>query len=220
MSAMAEPAGAPDWREAAAGPQEAPGPQEALDILLAGNRRWVSGQSEHPRQSPGWRRQLAPHQAPFAVVVSCIDSRVPPELVFDCGLGDLFVVRTGGQALDQRVVLGSIQFGPVSYGSARLVLVLGHAGCGAVTAALTVIRGGGQAPGHIQAVVDALRPAYHEAMRQSGDLLDNMIRAQTRLTVRRLRGDPLLGEFIATDGLLIAGGHYDLDSGVVGLITR
>jgi carbonic anhydrase len=208
---MAEPAGAPDG-------QEAPGPGEALRILLAGNQRWISGQPEHPRQSPAWRRHLAPHQEPFAIVVSCIDSRVPPELVFDCGLGDIFVIRTGGQALDQRVVLGSIEFGPVNYHSARLVLVLGHSGCGAVTAALSVIRGGGQAPGHIQAVVDALRPAYHEAMRESGDLLENMIRAQTRLTVRRLQSDPLLSEFIATDGLLIVGCHYDLDSGAVEII--
>jgi carbonic anhydrase len=89
--------------------------------------------------------------------------RGSPELVFDCGLGDLFVIRTGAQALDRGVILGSIEFGPVNFPSARLILVLGHSGCGAVTSAISVIRDGAHAPGHIPAVVDALRPAYAAA---------------------------------------------------------
>jgi carbonic anhydrase len=156
---------------------------------------------------------------PFATVISCIDSRVPPELVFDRGLGDMFVVRTGAQALDERVVLGSIEFGPVNYASARLMLVLGHQRCGAVEAAIKVIESGGRAPGHIQAVVNALRPAYRVAARQHGDLLDNMIRAQTRLAVQRLKLDRPLRKLIESEGLVIVGGHYLLDSGAVQLIA-
>jgi carbonic anhydrase len=196
-----------------------PGPDEALRILLAGNQRWACGQAEHPRQSVWWRHHLAAHQEPFAVVLSCIDSRVPPEIVFDCGLGDMFVVRTGAQTLDRGVVLGSVEYGPQNYHSARLILVLGHSGCGAVSAAIEVISSGGRAPGHIQAVVDALRPAYHVAVREPGDLLDNMIRAQTRLTAGRLRRDRLLARLIATEGLRIAGGHYDLETGLVTMVA-
>jgi carbonic anhydrase len=206
---------------AAAGEQAggAPGPRAALRLLMAGNRRWVAGRAAHPHQSVARRQHVAGHQDPFAMVVSCIDSRVPPELVFDRGLGDLFVIRTGAQVLDGGVVLGSIEFGPVNYAATRLLLVLGHQRCGAVAAAIKVITGGGRAPGHIQAVVNALRPAYRAAAGQPGDLLDNMIRAQTRLAVQALTRDRLLRQLIAADGLMIVGGHYLLDSGQVQLIT-
>lgn len=196
-----------------------PGPRAALRLLMAGNRRWVRGRAAHPHQSVARRQHVAAHQDPFAVVVSCIDSRVPPEIVFDRGLGDMFVIRTGAQVLDEGVVLGSIEFGPVNYESARLVMVLGHQRCGAVEAAIKVITSGGRAPGHIQAVVNALRPAYRAAVGQPGDLLDNMIRAQTRLAVQRLKRDRLLSHLIATEDLMIVGGHYLLDSGKVQLIT-
>jgi carbonic anhydrase len=194
---------------------EGPGPREALDLLMAGNRRWAEGRAEHPRQSVRWRQQVAPHQDPMAVVLSCIDSRVPPELVFDRGLGDMFVIRTGAQVLDRKVVLGSIEFGPVNYAATRLVLVLGHSGCGAVSAAISVLSSGGRAPGHLQAVVDALRPAYQAALAQPGDLMDNMIRAQVRLTVDKLKRDRTLRDLITSAGLLITGAHYELATGVV-----
>jgi carbonic anhydrase len=193
----------------------APGPHAALRILLAGNLRWARGRSRHPRQSVRWREHLARSQSPFATVFSCIDSRVPPEIVFDAGLGDLFAIRTGAQTLDAQVVLGSIEFGPVNYPTAKLMFVLGHQDCGAVSAAIKVIESGGRAPGHIQAVVDALRPAYRIAKRQRGDLLDNMTRAQTRLAVQRLRRDSVLRR----RGLLIVGGRYDLHTGLVEIIA-
>ena len=146
-------------------------------------------------------------------MVSCVDSRVPPEIVFDCGLGEMFVIRTGAQTLDDQVVLGSIEFGPEFFPSARLMFVLGHQRCGAVEKAIGVIESGGRAPGHIQAVVDALRPAYCVAKPQPGDLLDNMVRAQIRLTVQRLKADPLLRN------QLIVGGRYAMASGVVEIIA-
>lgn len=196
-----------------------PHSQDALKTLLDGNQRWVRGELEHPRQTIERRREVASHQEPFAVVFSCIDSRVPPEIIFDCGLGDLFVVRTGGEALDDMVVLGSPEFGPSGYESARLIMVLGHQRCGAIIAAIESIQTGVRPPGHIMAVVDALRPAYDAAVGQPGDLVENMVRAQVRLTVDVLRADPLLSGLAAGDGLLIVGARYDLDSGVVEIIA-
>jgi carbonic anhydrase len=216
---------------AAAGPAQAatadtdqpdsarPGPRQALRILMAGNRRWVFGQARHPRQSAWWRHHLATGQHPFATVVSCIDSRVPPELVFDCGLGEILTVRTGAQTLDERAVLGSIEYGPATWRSARLVFVLGHSGCGAVNDAIKLISSGRRAPGHIQAVVDELRPAYHAAKGQPGSQLNNTIRAQIRLTVRRLERNPLLRDLSRREGLMVVGGHYDLHSGLVTIIA-
>jgi len=203
-------AGATDALAASADEASRPiGPNAALRVLMAGNRRWVRGTARHPRQSPKWRRFLAGHQNPFATVVSCIDSRVPPEIVSDCGLGEMFVIRTGAQTLDDQVVLGSIEFGPEFFASARLIFVLGHQRCGAVEKAIQVIESGGRAPGHIQAVVDALRPAYYAAKPQPG----NMVRAQIRLTVQRLKADPLLGN------QLVVGGRYAMASGVVDIIA-
>lgn len=193
--------------------------QEALTTLLEGNERWMRGELAHPRQTVERRLEVAGHQEPFAVIFSCIDSRVPPEIIFDCGLGDLFVVRTGGEALDDMVVLGSPEFGPSGYASARLILVLGHQRCGAITAAIDSIQTGVPAPGHITAIVDALRPAYDAAVTQPGDLVENMVRAQVQLTVTALRSDPLLAKLVSDDGLMIVGARYDLESGAVNLIA-
>ena len=195
-------------------------PGEALRLLMEGNQRWATGQLEHPHQSVERRLEVARHQDPLAVVFSCIDSRVPPEIVFDRGVGDLFVIRTGAQALDDLVVLGSVEFGPNGYRSARLIVVLGHEGCGAITAAIQSIQTGVPAPGHIQAVVDALRPAYDAAISQPGDdLVEKMVRAQVVLTVRRLQNDPLIAELIRNEGLMVVGGRYGLVSGQVELIA-
>lgn len=194
-------------------------PHVTLKTLLEGNQRWVRGELEHPHQTIERRKEVAAHQDPVAVVFSCIDSRVPPEIVFDCGIGDLFVIRTGGEALDDLVVLGSLEFGPSGYSSTRLVIVLGHQRCGAIIAAIESIQAHVPAPGHIQAIVDALRPAYHAAVGQPGDLVENMVRAQVRLTVAALRADPLLAELVRSQGLLVVGGRYDLESGAVEIIA-
>jgi len=191
-------------------------PQDALKLLLEGNQHWVRGQLQHPNQTVARRLQVAPHQDPFALVFSCIDSRVPPEIVFDRGVGDLFVIRTGGQVLDEGVVFGSIEFGPVQYESCRLIMVLGHQRCGAIIAAIESIKTGVPAPGHIEAVVEALRPAYDVAVAQPGDLVENMVRAQVQLTVGELKADPLLA---GIEGLLIVGGRYGLESGAVEIIA-
>ena len=199
--------------------ESVPSPRDALRLLMQGNRRWARARAVHPHQSVPWRLHVAEHQEPFATVVSCIDSRVPPEIVFDRGVGDMFVVRTGAQTLDDLVVLGSVEFGPVYYRSARLMVVLGHEKCGAVIAAIESIETGQPAPGHIKAVVDALRPAYRAAKLLPGDLVDNMTRAQIQLTVCRLKRDPPLRRLIAHSGLLMVGGYYHLRSGIVDIIA-
>jgi carbonic anhydrase len=212
-AAVADPAAIP----ASASPPE-PTPRQALKMLQAGNRRWVTGRVTHPHQSIARRLALRRVQNPFATVFSCIDSRVPPELVFDTGIGDLAVIRTGAQVLDEGVVFGSIEFTPDHLGS-PLILVMGHQRCGAVQSAAHLIHDGGTAPGHIQSIVDALRRAYDIAIEQPGDLVDNMVRAQTKLTVGRLRRDPLLQEFIHEGKLGIAGAYYSLDTGVASIIA-
>lgn len=194
-------------------------PAEALKLLMEGNQRWVAGRLEHPHQSAARYREVAAHQDPIAAVFSCIDSRDPPEIVFDRGVGDLFVIRTGAQVLDEGVVLGSIEFGPSGYASTRLIFVLGHERCGAVIAAIDAIRSGVPAPGHIEAVVDALRPAYNMAIGLPGDLVENMVRAQVQLTVDRLRADPLIADLIKHQGLAVVGGRYGLTSGLVEIIA-
>jgi carbonic anhydrase len=198
---------------------ERPDPREVLALLMEGNQHWVDGDLRHPHQSAARRREVAAHQDPMALVFSCIDSRVPPEIIFDRGVGDLFVFRAGAEAMDNQVVLGSVEFGPNGYASSRLIIVLGHEQCGAVTAAIAAIQSGTPAPGHIQAVVDALRPAYEVAVSEQGDLVDNMVRAQVRLDVAELKADPLLAALIADQGLLIVGGRYDLTSGAVEIIA-
>ena len=194
------------------------GPRQALKLLIEGNRRWVSGTATHPHQSTARRVELRHVQHPFATVFSCIDSRVPPELVFDRAIGDLAVIRTGAQVLDEGVVLGSVEFTP-NHLHTPLIVVMGHQRCGAVDAAIHTIQHGGTAPGHIQAIVDALRPAYDVAITQSGDLVDNMVRAQTKLTVDRLRHDPLIEEFIRRGELTVVGAYYSLDTGAVSMIA-
>ncbi|MGP0051030.1 MAG: carbonic anhydrase [Solirubrobacteraceae bacterium] len=203
----------------ASAPPEPPiTPDDALKLLIAGNERWASGQIAHPHQSVERRDGLRDAQHPFATIFSCIDSRLPPEIVFDQGLGDLAVIRTGAQVLDDGVVLGSLEFSPDHLG-APLMLIMGHQRCGAVNAAIHTIQAGATAPGHIQTIVDALRPAYDIAVGEAGDLVDNMVRAHTKLTVERVRTVSLIERLVARGELIVAGGYYSLDTGAVSIIA-
>ncbi|WP_441246732.1 carbonic anhydrase [Kitasatospora sp. McL0602] len=203
---------------AAAAPSTTTGPvgtpQLALDRLRAGNANWAAGRSVHPDASAARRRDLSTHQEPFAVVFSCIDSRVPPELVFDQGLGDLMVVRTAAHTADG-LVTGSLEYGPAELG-AQLLVVLGHQRCGAVTAAVKSFTGGERLPGHLADIARDLRGPYQEARATApADLVDATIRAQTRRTVAQLRTDRLLKPLIAAGRLDVVGGYYSLDTGTV-----
>lgn len=132
-------------------------PDEALSLLLAGNQRFVGGVREHPNQDADRRNAVAPAQRPFAVLFGCSDSRLAAEIIFDRGLGDLFVVRTAGHVVGPEV-LGSIEYG-ISVLDAPLVAVLGHDSCGAVAAALQVARDGEMPPGAMRSVVERVLPS-------------------------------------------------------------
>jgi carbonic anhydrase len=193
-----------------------PGPDEALQLLSEGNQRWVAGTPSQPNQSAERRAQVAGGQTPWVVVFSCIDSRVPPELVFDRGLGDMFVVRTAGHVMDS-AALGSIQFG-VEEIHVPLVVVLGHERCGAVIASLEAVEHDATAPGQINALVEGIRPAIAAAS-HDGDVTDNVVRAHTVLTVNAVRADPLIAEAISHGAVRVVGARYDLDTGIVDWIA-
>jgi carbonic anhydrase len=188
-------------------------PDQALQRLLEGNQRYVDAKPAHPNLTVDRRTQLAQGQHPFAIIFSCVDSRVPPELVFDRGLGDLFVIRTAGHTLDD-AVLGSIEYGVAELGI-PLIMVLGHEKCGAVKATLEAIEHQTTAPDRIQTLVRDITPAIEQSKGQPGDALDNAIKANTALTVSRLKTTQLLAEALGKGGLKIVGGRYDLDSGAV-----
>ncbi|MET9340500.1 carbonic anhydrase [Nonomuraea sp. NPDC003804] len=184
-------------------------PDAAWATLREGNRRWVQDQATHPHQDSARRGEVAQKQDPYAVVVSCIDSRVPPEIVFDAGIGDVFTVRSAAQTIDP-LVTGAIEYGPVELGTPLLV-VMGHQRCGAVTAAAHALHAGTTLPGQLQRIVEALRPAYDRA---HGDV-DKMIRINTADVVAKLKADKLLAPRVRRKQLKIVGCYYSLDTGQV-----
>jgi carbonic anhydrase len=185
-----------------------------LDTLKYGNARFVAGRLEHGNQSADRRTEVAAGQHPFAVIVSCSDSRVPPEIVFDQGLGDLFVVRLAGNVIDADA-LGSIEYA-AEHLHVPLVVVLGHDKCGAVQAAVDASQSDSEVPGHIADVVAAIKPAVADAKGESGDLLDNAIDANIRRVVTQIRtSEPGLKEEVEAGKLTVVGARYKLDGGQV-----
>ncbi len=188
-------------------------PQEALQRLLAGNERFVQGRSIHPNQTVSRIKEVAAGQSPFAVVVGCSDSRVPNEIIFDQGLGDLFIVRTAGQ-VSTYASWGSIEFGNAALG-ARLVMVLGHTKCGAVSAACHLP----DVPGHVVTLLNAIKPAAELAKGLPGDPVDNAVKINVAMQVKQLRGlEPVLSKAVKTGQLMIVGAVYDLRTGKVELL--
>ena len=187
---------------------------QALTQLLRGNERFVAGWPDHPNQSARRRREVTEAgQHPFAVILSCSDSRVPPEIIFDQGLGDLFVIRVAGNVLDD-IVLGTIEYA-VEHLHAPLIMVLGHDQCGAVTAAVQ----GVEVRNHIQSLAEALRPAVAIARAQEGDVISNAIDANVHQAVTTLQAsEPVLAHAVAEGQLKVAGARYNLDTGKVKLI--
>ncbi|MGW7101872.1 carbonic anhydrase [Streptomyces sp. NPDC054838] len=193
-------------------------PAEAFARLMEGNERWVSGDLRHPDRDPDRRQLVAQSQEPFAAVLACIDSRVPPELLFDTGLGDLYVMRTGGEAVGP-VVTGSVEYGPMTSGT-PLIVVLGHQRCGAVEAAYKSLRDGKPLPGNLQAIVRALQPAYAQAVREGGtDPVETMARAQVTLTATGLRSNQDLAPLVEKGALGVVGAYYSLDTGKVQVLS-
>jgi carbonic anhydrase len=173
-------------------PVEAPvqNPQEALERLLAGNQRYAANRSLPVNESSQRRSEVAQGQHPFATIFSCVDSRVPPELVFDRGLGDLFVIRTAGQVIDE-AVLGSLEFG-VAELQIPLLMVLGHEKCGAVKATLEVVERHAEVQASIGYLVNGIKPAIELTAEELGDALDNAVNANVTLTVKRLQETPAI----------------------------
>ncbi|MFF7870645.1 carbonic anhydrase [Streptomyces qaidamensis] len=187
-------------------------PAEALGELAAGNRRWRAFRERHPHEDPALRRTLATGQHPFAVVLGCIDSRVPPELVFDQGLGDLMTVRTAGEVLDE-AVLGSVAYGVLEL-AIPLVVVLGHQSCGAVRAAVEAEESGTKLPAHMQYLVDQIGPAIDHG--KEGDArIDATVSANVRLVRSRLAAEPELAARIGTGKLAVVGARYELTTQAV-----
>jgi carbonic anhydrase len=185
----------------------------AQEKLIDGNRRYVDEKLSHPNQTLQRRMEVAKGQHPFAAIVSCSDSRVPPEILFDQGLGDLFVIRLAGNILDD-AALASLEYA-VGHLGVKYIMVLGHKRCGAVKATLK----GGEAPGHIGSLVKAIQPAVDKAKKQPGDPLDNAVRANISMVVQQLKSSaPMLEKLVKKGDLTVAGAYYDLDNGVVSIL--
>ncbi len=189
----------------------------ALDELIAGNRRFVN---DIPKYADHLSRRdtLAAGQAPFAIVLSCSDSRVPPEIILDQGLGDMFVVRVAGNYAESGGI-GSMQYA-VSYFKSAVLLVLGHSSCGAVHATVDNLKAGSPpVPGNIQDVVNAIAPAAESVLHQPGDVYMNATMANVQRTVAKLKNtETIIGAAIKTGNLEVVGCIYDLKTGCINLL--
>ena len=195
-----------------------PTAEEALQRLMEGHRRYLAERMAHPNQTAERRREVAAGQSPFATVLGCSDSRVPPEVIFDAGLGDLFIVRVAGNVVNN-AGLGSIEFAAAEFES-PLIVVLGHSNCGAVNAAISIIQTGAEVEGAIGSLVDLIRPAVAHARERPGDLLVNATRANVELSMTRiLDSESILATRERLGSLDIMGGVYDLESGVVDMLA-
>lgn len=198
-------------------------PAQAWEMLREGNDRFVTGRMDHPSQDAAHRSEVASGQKPFAVIFGCSDSRVAAEIVFDQGLGDLFVVRTAGHVVDTTVI-GSIEYGVEVLG-ASLVVVLGHDSCGALAAANHSLRTGEMPPGFIRAVVDRVIPSIvaRPADRADGEVQiaeqPVLLREHVRNTVHMVHGySASLATAVAEGRCAVVGAEYALAEGRVELV--
>lgn len=186
-------------------------PSVALRKLMGGNRRFVENKSIKPRQDRSALTSTEKGQQPFAIIVGCSDSRVPNEIIFDQGVGDLFIVRTAGQVMAE-ASYASIEFASAVLGS-KLIVVLGHQSCGAVDAA---IKRPENLPGHIVTLVNAIKPAAQKVRAMGGNMLENAIRQNVLEQVALLRDlDPVLSRRYQIGEILIVGAVYQLSTGKV-----
>jgi carbonic anhydrase len=187
--------------------------EQALQMLMEGNQRFVSRKRRNSDQTYTRLVEVAKSQKPFASILGCADSRVPAEIVFDQGLGDLFVCRVAGNIATPEEI-GSLEFGSLVLGS-KVIMVLGHKRCGAVDATIK----GAQVPGQIASLLDAIKPSVEKSKNLPGDKLENACKANILGQVEKLKSSPVLTELINTNKLRIIGGYYDLDSGKVTMVS-
>lgn len=183
-------------------------PDQAIDLLMEGNRRFVAHKRKFPHQDMVRLTEVAKGQKPFAAILGCADSRVPTELVFDQGLGDLFVCRVAGNIANNEGV-GSLEYGTLVLG-AKVILVMGHESCGAVSAVLK----GAAVPGKIGSLIDAIRPAIAGKKEAHPDL-EAATKTNVLYQVEQLKTSPVLTQLIQASKLKVIGAYYDLDTGVV-----
>ena len=196
-----------------------PTPQEAFELLLAGNQRFVAGTPDHPNQDAARRAEIAPGQRPFAVLFGCSDSRLAAEVIFDRGLGDLFVVRTAGHVVDTSV-MGSVEFA-VSQLSVPLIVVLGHDRCGAVRATIDALDSGVMPGGYLRDLVERVTPSVVSARARGTDDLDEIEAEHVRGTVRLLlERSSILAGAVRNRTCLVLGATYRLADGRFRLVSR
>lgn len=192
------------------------GPDEALAALRQGNQRFADSHMMHPDQGPETRLRVSKAQKPFAVILSCSDSRLPPEVIFDQGLGDLFVVRVAGNIVEP-AGLGSIEYA-VGHLATPLIVVLGHQNCGAVSATLDALQPPFEEPhGSVTTLITAITPAVEAAQKEPGDLLENSIRANIEQSRNQIKQSPELEKAFGSGALKVVTGYYGLQDGVVKL---
>jgi carbonic anhydrase len=189
-------------------------PAQALQLLLDGNKRFVAGQLEHPNQTPERRAEVAKGQHPFAAVLACADSRTPPEIIFDRGLGDIFTVRVAGNVAD-KVVIESLDYS-VKHLGVRVVMVLGHRRCGAVIAAVEGHEG--TADQDVGPMLSELRPAVAASKGLPGDPVENAVRENVKLVMKNLATSEELAAMVKSGELKVVGGIYDLDTGTIEML--
>jgi carbonic anhydrase len=188
-------------------------PDQALQSLIDGNQRFVTRKRRNPHQTPARLVEVAKAQKPFASILGCADSRVPSEIVFDQGFGDLFVCRIAGNVATSEEI-GSLEFGSLVLGS-KVIMVLGHERCGAVDATIK----GAQVPGQIGSLIDAIKPSVEKSKQLPGDKLENACKANILMQVEKLKASTVLSQLIDAGKLKIVGGYYDLDNGTVTMVT-
>jgi carbonic anhydrase len=190
-------------------------PDEALAELMAGNERYANEKSINPRSDMDRVEETAPHQAPFAAVVGCSDSRVPVELLFDQGIGDIFVIRTAGNNVNSEMVMGSIDYA-IEHLGVKVLLVLGHGSCGGVTGAISE---GGHEHGNIGHLLGTIREDVSDFVGKV-ERLDDAIRHHTHVQVERILSYPHVAEKIEKGELLVAPAYYDVNTGKVSLLKN
>ena len=186
---------------------------DALDRLMEGNKRFVNDELQHHDLSRQMREHLIEGQSPFAVILTCADSRLLPNVIFDQGLEDLFVIRVAGNVAREKI-LGSIEYAVANLG-VRLVMVLGHEKCGAVGAAMD----GEEHEGHIDVILNEIKPAVYMARKQEGDTLENAVKNNAIFTQERIKeSHPILNKAVKEQDLRVVSGYYHLVTGEVDLL--
>jgi len=218
IGGLALATGAASSVTAVAAPQREPHPANcaaALERLVSGNKRFVAGELRHPHLGNDWRKRLTGGQKPFATILGCSDSRVPPELLFDQGFGDLFVIRVAGNVIDEDVS-GSAEYG-VDHLATQVVIVMGHDGCGAVTAAMQADEELAKEANEIRALVGKIKPAITSVNRNQkfSIRLKQSVEANVRLSVKQLRAVPDLARAARDKRTVIIGCVYDIKTGRV-----